>query len=231
MIYQRRLFVRLLPALGLVSAACAHQRMAVPPHLAAQAEVLPVQDRSSATGDLVDESFHFGPYRVADVDRDWNRRGGFKMRVLIFETEDTVKGGYSYRLQGPTGQLTGECAFEASEQKGDFDPDLTNLACRCEGAGPPAEGVIQYKGRQWLGQVSVQGQRLALTPVSGYESGGNSYQPTGFEVRGPGASLAAVEVLRPGRIWLMPTVERSTRAELACLFAGFMLYQPPQEPH
>ena len=46
--------------------------------------------------------------------------------------------------------------------------------------------------------------------------------------RGP-AAVGAVEVLHPGRIWLARALDNDGRSDLACLFAGLMLYKPPRD--
>ena len=55
-------------------------------------------------------------------------------------------------------------------------------------------------------------------------------EPSGYRVDGEGP-LGAVEVLKPGRVWLAKSVAVAERAELACLFAGLMLYMPPRDDH
>ena len=43
-----------------------------------------------------------------------------------------------------------------------------------------------------------------------------------------GDSVSAVEVAGKGRVWLNKSLDADARADLACLFAGLLLYQPPQ---
>jgi hypothetical protein len=50
--------------------------------------------------------------------------------------------------------------------------------------------------------------------------------PVGFSARA-GSYLGAVEVSRPGRVWLDKGLDAATKAKASCLFAGLLLYQPP----
>jgi len=47
-------------------------------------------------------------------------------------------------------------------------------------------------------------------------------------VRGP-QPVGAVEVAGKGRVWLNRALEPAARADMACLFAGLLLYQAPRK--
>ena len=61
-----------------------------------------------------------------------------------------------------------------------------------------------------------------------YETDGGAQvpEPVGFSARA-GGYLGAVEVSRPGRVWLEKGLDPKAKAQASCLFAGLMLYQPP----
>src|SRR4051794_29736525 len=63
---------RRLILLCLFATACAPVRMAVPSDVGSASDEIPISDRSSMSGALVDESFKMGPYKVVDVSRKWN---------------------------------------------------------------------------------------------------------------------------------------------------------------
>jgi hypothetical protein len=228
----------LRPALALFSlmvpVGCTPQRMAVPPDLTSAAQLLPIEDRSGASGSLVNEGFRFGPYRVSDVDRDWNRSGAEWAGWNPFKSRETTRGGYAYKFSGGGGTVAAHCMTSVGQEKlslpvvGELTSDVGQLACRCQGAGMAADGVVEQKnGDAWEGQVNSRGGAFALASVSKLENGSTSMRPTGFEARAPQRSVAAVETLRPGRVWLATSLDAPTQAELACLFAGFLLFQPP----
>ena len=220
--------------LVLVAAACQKQHMAVPADLATAAQLLPVEDRSGATGLLVNEGFRFGPYRVSDVDRDWTRRGSEWAGWNPFKSRETTRAGYAYKFTQGTSAAAGQCMSNVGLDKldlpviGEVTQDVGMLACRCQGSGMSIDGIVEQKGGDaWQGQLNTRGGVLVLASVSRLENGATTREPTGFEARDTQRSVAAVETLRPGRIWLATTLDAPTQAELACLFAGFLLYQQP----
>ena len=51
--------------------------------------------------------------------------------------------------------------------------------------------------------------------------------PLGYDVRGQ-VALGALEVKRPGRLWLSQTLDPQSHAEPGCLFAGLLLFDTPK---
>jgi hypothetical protein len=52
--------------------------------------------------------------------------------------------------------------------------------------------------------------------------------PAGYRVDGQGA-VGAVDVLGKGRVWVQKKLGQEQRADLACVFAGLLLYKPPRD--
>jgi hypothetical protein len=61
------------------------------------------------------------------------------------------------------------------------------------------------------------------------EGGGASSDATGYRVDGDSTPLGAVDVMGKGRVWISKTLQGRERTELACVFAGLLLYQAPKE--
>ena len=217
---------------GLALAGCQAPRMAVPADVATASELLPVANRGSATGSWADESFNFGPYRVADVDRKWNSKQGLGIGGLGGSSTSTT--GYRFKFSGPTGEAQGSCSSERNTQQanvlgGNLTSQAGKLACNCQGPGATADvTLLSSSSAPVQGQANAHGWVVNVVSVDNYENGLQSTDPTGYQARA-GVVAGAVEVLRPGRVWLARPLDAARRADLACLFGGLLLYQPPRE--
>jgi hypothetical protein len=213
--------------LGVLACSVAH--MALPADFAAHTQVLEARDRSRSSGLLADESFALGPYRVSDVDRDWDSTDETTSAdVTISKTES----GYSYALVAEAVRLEGRCGARSGGSEADLGKgwsltsgSYSTLECRC---GAVASLKLDNDGEAIGGTLTHRGRIYDLRAVTALEGGGEQDQPTGYRVDAD-APLAAVEVQHPGRIWMTPQIEEVTRMELTCLFAGLMLYQAPDE--
>jgi hypothetical protein len=224
-------FLLPLLAAGAAVVACQSMRMAVPADVAGQSELLPIANRGSATGSWADESFNFGPYRVADVDRKWNSSQGLGIGGLGGSSTSTT--GYKFKFSGPGGEAQGTCGSELSSQQanvlgGSLGSQAGKLTCRCDGPGATADvTLLSSTSAPAQGQANAHGWVVNLVAVDRYENGMQSPDPTGYEARA-GVVAGAVEVLRPGRVWLARPLDPARRADLACLFGGLLLFQPPR---
>jgi hypothetical protein len=143
-------------------------------------------------------------------------------------------GGYQFQLVNGKSKLTGKCATEAKEKSlglgSGFSVGTTfaKLGCSCEAGGKLASVIIQGKGSGsgYEGTLSTSAREYAVVSTHDTEGGGSQSDPAGYRAEGEGP-LGAVEVLRPGRVWLKKGLDESERVEASCLFAGLMLYQPP----
>lgn len=206
--------------------------MAVPSDLASDSEVLEVKDRSAWSGSLADESFRLGSYAVQDVDRDWDSSTGFSVGNFSRESSE---GGYAFKLAGGAAPWSGKCVSKAADNDVALGAGLgmefkfAELACSCEADGQrPATVFVKGNGEQFSGQAVLPAGEVELRSVHDVEGGSSQSQPTGYRMDGA-QPLGAVEVLRPGRVWLKKSVPAEARDAVVCLFAGLMLYAPPKD--
>lgn len=222
-------------AMGLLmTAACTTTaRMVVPDDVAKGLEVIQVTDRSVWSGSLADESFVMGPYKVIDVDRDWDHSS--QVSVFNFSSGRT-EGGYTFKLKRKAGALTGQCTTEVKDTGIDliggvsFENRVAKLGCRClDGKVESAKVVLQAgTSAGYSGTVESGGMSHAIEALYDREGTLSTGEPSGYRIDGDGP-VGAVEVLKPGRIWLDRSADTDTRSQLACLFVGLMLYEPPSD--
>ncbi len=209
-------------------------QMVVPTDISAVTDVIDATDRSMWSGAMTDESFTLGEYKVVDVDRDWDSSESQTISINKLDVKSgNTEGAYDYQFKSPSGQMKGTCASGASEDSLGMSgfkvgKKQFNLNCTCQdGATEVAKVTVQAKNMDnYTGTLTTQGKRykvISLKEVEGALSSGVS----GYRVDGD-KPVGAVEVLKPGRIWLgrdLPVVEKSA---LACTFVGLMLYLVPQ---
>ena len=218
---------RAWPMAAFLALGCGHVGMAVPPKVAETSEVLEVTDRSSWTGGLTDEGFKLAKYSVKEVDRDWQSNSGFSVGPFADKKATT---GYQYQLAGGGSTLKGQCGSETKENSWDLSSTSeiswgdTTVACSCKGGGDAATLTWSEKSSE----MTVAGTTYELEAVRQTDTGGQTPDPVGFTARA-GDFLGAVEVTRPGRVWLNKGLDDRTKAKASCLFVGLMLYQPPAE--
>jgi hypothetical protein len=210
---------------------------AIPPDIARELAPIPITNRSMMTGSWANESFEMGPYRVSDVDRKAIISTGFKVAggpVGSSYDDTTRKNSYSYTFTAPAGPSRGECSAAIGEQffnsRVTFDHSAQGaLGCRCSGAGLDAQTGLAGPGGAWSGQAMVHGWGMPMQAVDKYQNGMHSEHPLAIDVRAPdGRVLAAVELKHPGKVWFSPQLDAQSHAELACVFAGYLLFQDPK---
>ena len=230
--------LRLAPALIVLGtlAGCSTHQMTTPTDVVKMSEELPVTDRSSWSGALANETFGLGPYKVEDVDRDWNHGSGtgFKWSDDHFGvagfSSDRVAGGYGFALQGRGGAMKGACATEATDKSLDLGSRLSvgkqtaKVACSC---GDDASVLLQEStSEEYGGTLKTSGGSYRIMAIYDRDGGFSDGNPSGYRVDSD-KPIGAVDVLKPGRVWISRAVESAERKQLACIFAGLMLYQPP----
>ena len=212
-----------IPAVVVVALGCAGPKMALPPGVAKTSELLEVTDRSN-WGSLADESFKLGTYAIQDVDRDWDSSSSFSVGPFA---DKKATAGFKYKLAGGGPTLKGSCAAETKEKSWDLSSKSeiswgdTTVACSCEGGGDSATLAWSEE----TSELTVSGTTYELEPIYETDTGAQVSNPVGFSARA-GSYLGAVEVSRPGRVWLDKELDRKTKAQATCLFAGLILYQP-----
>jgi len=200
--------------------------MAAPTDVSSSSDVLPVSDRSHASGAFVNEGFKLGPYTIADVNRKWDSSSGVSVGPWGKETKTT---GFSFTLAGSNAKLKGKCESVLEKQSvlslgGSFDWGSTTIACSCEGGTDKASLVLSKDANK----LTVGSTDYPIQQVHGLVGGGNQSAPSGFRADSDGP-VGAVEVLYPGQVWLKKGLDEPTRGNLSCLFTGLMLYKPPSD--
>jgi hypothetical protein len=228
--------VGVIAGAGLFALGCAGPRMVPPDDVAQKSQTLEVGDRSAMSGALANESFKLGAFEVADVDRDWNKKSGFSVGGF---SNDTTTSGYSYNLKGGGDSWAGSCASQADKEGvkilgGEAAWGKTRLTCECKKG--PVTAVVQLDSKQpdsstkgMGGELNAGGAKYKVTAVTSTDKTNLSGSPAGFRFDGDDGAVGAVEILRPGRVWLNERLPESERPPVACLSAGLMLYVPPSE--
>ncbi len=220
---------------GSALTGCAGPRMVVPPDVAQGSQVLEVADRSAMTGSFVNESFKLGSFAVTDVDRDWNKKSGFSVAGYSNATTTT---GYSFKLKGGGGAWDGSCASSANDKGvhvmgGSVDWGKTKITCECKQGGVSVSVVLNAgspdSNKNAAGELSVGDTKYKVSPVNDTTQSNLGSGAAGFRFDGEDGAVGAVEVLRPGRVWLQQRLPEAQRLPVACVSAGLMLYQPPSE--
>ena len=117
------------------------------------------------------------------------------------------------------------CGAVAFEVEAPESPRV--LDCNCSGAGPGVTRAYLELAPQVRGALLHRSGAAAPLQPAAAESGGSSFSlPVGFEAGGA-PPLGAVETVHPGRVWINRTLGTGEKADLACLFAGLLLYREP----
>jgi len=210
------------------SAGCAAQRMAVPQDVGKTSDEIVISDRSAMSGALVDESFTMGPYRVTDVSRKWDSTSSSSVAGV---SSTDAKGGFTFGVKAPQGELKGTCASHQAGKSvgflgGSLGSQSYDVVCACGGATQATFTISADTTAHYKGTVTAGSTSYAIAGVYTDEKGSSSGKPIGYEVRGTDP-VGAVEVSGKGRVWLSKSLDPGARADVACLFAGLLLYKEP----
>jgi hypothetical protein len=207
---------------------CNTPKMWVPPELAEACEEIPITDRSVFGG-----GFRMGPYEVGDVQRDRSAKLPSGASLPGFSSEQ-ARERYSYAFRGGDPEREGACVAA-------FDTNLLmridTLMCVCKGSerGATVDLQVTRGGQLYAGGHVYSVKEISAEPRKAWhrvegemeysEMAWETGSTTGYRVDRDGP-VGGVEVLRPGRAWLAPSLESSEREDLACLFGGLLLYEP-----
>ncbi len=212
-------------------------QMVVPSDISAASDVIAASERSMWSGSMADETFTLGEYKVTSVDRDWDSSQSETISISKLDLKSgSTEGGYDYQFKTPSGQLKGKCTSEISAESAGMsgfkvEKRVSKLNCACSNdSNEIAKVALQAKNLDnYTGTLTTHGnsyQVLSIKEVQGaLSSGASGYRVDGGTNGGP---IGAVEVLKPGRIWLGHNLKQSEKSALACTFTGLMLYLPPQ---
>ena len=224
--------VAMMTAAGFLGGCSTTSQMVVPADVSDVSDVIAATDRSIWSGAWADETFTLGPYKVTDVDRDWDSSNSVSVWELSFSSGKT-EGGYAYEFETPGGPMSGQCLTEVkntgiSVSRVDIQSQVAKLSCICNHSGTEVARVMVQADitAGYSGTLTANGLQYRIESINERAKGLNSGDPTGYRVDGD-QPTGAVEVLNPGRIWLALNLEQPQRARLACTFAGLMLYLPP----
>lgn len=232
-IYARRLLGLCLIAAGAVG--CTQMRMAAPPELNQDMDELKVEGRSMASGAFVNEDFKIAPYEVANVSRGAKHTSKFGA-FGAFKSDS--ESGYSFDFKSADKTIHGECTAEAGEKGfslgggGSISKTTAKLGCACGNESAPTASVVmaaETGGNGYGGTLKARADSFQLKAIYEREGGLMSDgRPAGYRVDGQGI-VAAVDVLGKGRVWVQKKLGPEQRGDLACVFAGLLLYKPPKE--
>lgn len=80
--------------------------------------------------------------------------------------------------------------------------------------------------RPYSGTVQAGGSTYAISPLFEVEGTINLGEVIGYRVDGE-TPHGAVDLMRPGRAWFARGMQPSEHHELACIYAGLLLYWEP----
>ncbi len=223
-----------LLALGMLGGCSTTMHMKVPNDISAATDVIAATERSSWSGSMADETFTLGPYKVTEVDRDWDSSQSDTISISKLDINSgSSEGGYKFQFKTPSVQLAGRCDSEASESSVGMSGFKVlekefNLNCVCsDGNSEVSKVTLKAKNMDnYAGTLTTGGKSYQVVSLKERE-GTMAMGVSGYRVDGD-QPVGAVEVLKPGRIWLGRNLQAAERTGLACSFVGLMLYMPPE---
>lgn len=219
----------LFVVVGLGSAACGPSaRMVAPSDLAGQSRVLEVADRSKATGALVNEGFKLGEYQITEVDRDWNSSSSFGAGAYGAGKKTT---GYTFQLKAGSTTWKGTCASLAKGKSvGNISfANSTDVTCECASGEEKVTLKVGGKTEATGGTFTAGAKTYQVTGIDETDKSYFGAKPVGYRLDDGDSPYAAVETMRPGRVWLHKDVSEPEAAATSCALAGMMLYLPPDD--
>ncbi|MBU2552471.1 MAG: hypothetical protein KKB20_28930 [Proteobacteria bacterium] len=221
----------------LASSGCQKARMALDSDLAGRAEEMPVEGKKFFS---FDESFRFGPYEAADVNRGWKRTTawgfpGYEQARASQQYEFVL-----YRNDKPIWEAQCAAGMKQSVLKGFLNDDsahlewelssLTTLACVFKRPGESKGWKMAMKRN--TGEMVLQGVLTDGTTgirIVGSQALADSSlpltDPTGYRFLMDGQAVGAVEVINEGAVWLAPGQSEEGRSLLAAASASLLLYR------
>ncbi|KIX12953.1 hypothetical protein [Dethiosulfatarculus sandiegensis] len=220
----------------LIFGGCTPAHMALESGFKQKADHMPVKGRQ---GFNFQESFSFGPYKAANVQRGWTHSTAWGF--LGYE-DFSAEQDYQFELinqQGKTWQVN--CALGVRQKliqtllgdnKGSFTWEISrhgNMACTIlQGDKTNSWRLVMARS---TGETALNGllfSNVKTIQVKGSNRlAGSSItlsDPTGYFFKQAGGIVGAVEVINQGAVWLLPNTENS-RDPMAAASAALMLYQ------
>ncbi|AHM60776.1 hypothetical protein D770_12610 [Flammeovirgaceae bacterium 311] len=240
--------------LALVLAACTTPQMLVDQQLTNQSTPMPVSGRQ---GLLINQKIRFGHYESEKVQRSWTR--SYSMDAFLAKLQD-ARDKYSFTLfdndrgaytidavnhikgaELPVGRFLGSNTSDALRELASFTVQTKDLFAATMYSNSRQEewhlmlmnrDDIRRNGR-YAGLLinNQQQQQIEVLPVrklQGAKTWGTDI--IGYEFRQEDKSLAAVELINKGRVWIDPTLDPNMQLVLASASATLLLQQELELP-
>lgn len=213
--------------------ACQTAQMPVPETLAA-APRMNVQGRQ---GWKIDQRLRFGPYEANDVSRSWTRGGDIQVRTV---SASGRRQNYAFTLrEGGQERWRVECdanLVRAGIEVGGVEVEpLSRSALECRlnsldgAAGPWFLTLTEQHERPLAGTVRSDTRTLQVQGTNRLERSLPAGYTTGYEIGAQGGTLAAVEVVNAGAVWLQPGLDPVQSSLLSAVAAALLLLEDLRE--
>ncbi len=190
---------------------------------------LSASGRSRGSAPFFDEGFKLGSFDVSHV-----KRGSTSTTTTQV---GPAKSGHSsnrlrFRVSENGLSMNAQCANRTEGRSYDTGSWIldgftasssSTTLCNCKG---PSDTAWFELGPEH-GTLTLGGRAFPLEPVHQGEDGFNWGTPLGYRI-GLGDTLAAVETVFPGRVWLSDRLSPADRAHTACLSAALLLNRPAE---
>jgi hypothetical protein len=212
--------------------SCTVPYMQVDPQLTAQARALPVSGRQ---GWLVNQQLGFGEFSSGPVKRSWTK--GYNIPFIVRFSGAKEKIGF------PVSSAAGDTAeFFCLGKLREYDLPLFNkaLEVNLKTTGvftcSIALGEQSYefysenlnqnpRFSEITGRLQTPGPDITIHPVGSLEGGQASWSTTalGYELKQDGRTVAAVETLNEGRVWISPELPSDQQLIIAGVASALLL--------
>jgi len=216
--------------------ACTVPFMQIDPALSRSAEAMPVSGRQ---GWLINQQLSFGEFQSGPVKRSWTT--GYNIPFVVRFSGAKEKLGFTVRdASGTTAELF--CLGKLRE----IDLPVLNKAfevnlkttdvftCAIAPVNSLGDDSFEFYSEnlnqnprfdEITGQLQGPGLDIALRPVGKLEGGQTSWNTTalGFELQQDGNTIAAVETLNNGRVWISPELPASQQLIVAGVASALLL--------
>jgi len=211
-----------------VLAGCGGPGMKIPSDFAEGLKEMSTKGRGSNVQG--EKGFEFGPYSVTDVERGKSSASGWDVIEGFKPAKD---GGFRYSFKGGADRtLIGKCAPAKGEKAGEFSigDELEAVGCTCQkGTKSVAHLFVEDLAGEYAGPLVVGDVEVRATGIYRLANDKQLKVPVGYRVDDESGPVGGVQVL-PGKTtaWIRGDLRKLDRQGLACLFAGLMLYVPPE---
>lgn len=218
----------LLPVLAL--SGCAMAAIPVPPELAS-APKLEVEGRQ---GWMMNQRIRFGPYATTRVERSSTR---VREDDGVITTEGAHDQRFSFGMMENDAEVARvQCRAHAVASATSLPlgvemsgVELSSLDCavspRDEESDHWTLELSARNGRKLAGTLEGDGERLDVVATTRLANASACCSTTGFYLRRAGRTVAAVEVVNDGGVWIDPALSADERRVVASAAAALLAFQ------